>query len=134
MVGGRHGFAGRPYQISDDGRLLAYTRREAGSDWTTIRVLEVDSGAETGDVLHWTRWGNIVWNAAGDGFYYSRYPEPEEGAKHQSVVTNQAIYFHRLGQEQSEDTLVFRQPGPADVGVLAGTHRRRSVPRALDRA
>ena len=98
------------YQISDDGRLLAYTRREAGSDWTTICVLEVASGAETGDVLHWTRWGNIVWNAAGDGFYYSRYPEPEEGAKHQSVVANQAICFHRLGQEQSEDTLAYRRP------------------------
>ncbi|MEM9352713.1 MAG: prolyl oligopeptidase family serine peptidase [Planctomycetota bacterium] len=98
------------FVVSDDARYLAYTRREAGSDWTTIRVLDVASGKEIEDVLRWTRWGNIVWNAAGDGFYYSRYPEADPDEKHQTVVANQMVYFHQLGDDQSQDQLVYKRP------------------------
>ncbi|HEX6962765.1 MAG TPA: prolyl oligopeptidase family serine peptidase, partial [Lacipirellula sp.] len=97
-------------QVSEDGRLLAYARQEAGSDWSTIRVVEVDTGRDLADELKWARHGNIVWNAEGDGFYYARYPEPPEGEKYQALSLNQMIYFHRLGQPQSDDRLVFRQP------------------------
>lgn len=97
-------------KVSDDGRLLAYARKSAGSDWSTIRVLEVDMGKELSDELQWARHGNIVWNAASDGFYYARYPEPPEGEQYQALSLNQMIYFHRLGDEQSADKLVFRRP------------------------
>ena len=97
-------------QVSEDGRLLAYARQEAGSDWSTIRVVEVESGRELPDELKWARHGNIVWNVEGDGFYYARYPEPPEGEQFQALSLNQMIYLHRLGEPQSKDRLVFRQP------------------------
>jgi prolyl oligopeptidase len=97
-------------QVSEDGRLLAYARQEAGSDWSTIRVVEVDAGRDLSDELKWARHGNIVWNAASDGFFYARYPEPPEGEEFQALSLNQMIYFHRLGEPQSEDQLIFRQP------------------------
>ena len=97
-------------KVSDDGRLLAYTRQEAGSDWSTIRVMEVDSGKELPDELKWSRHGNIVWNAAGDGFFYARYPEPPAEEKFQALSLNQMIYFHKLGDAQADDTLVYRDP------------------------
>ncbi|HYO25694.1 MAG TPA: S9 family peptidase, partial [Lacipirellulaceae bacterium] len=83
-------------EVSDDGRLLAYARQEAGSDWATIHVKEVESGRELDDLLEWSRHGNIVWNAAGDGFYYARYPQPPEGQKYQALSLNQMVYFHKL--------------------------------------
>ena len=95
---------------SDDGRLFAFKRREAGSDWSTISVIEIDNGKQLDDLLSWTRWGNIVWNAESTGFFYIRYPEPEEGQKFLSPTTNPMIYFHRLGTVQSEDQLVYRRP------------------------
>ena len=97
-------------QVSDDGRLLAFARQEAGSDWSTIRVLEVDTGNERTDELKWARHGNIVWTAAGDGFFYARYPKPPEGEQFQALSLNQMLYFHKLGSPQVDDKLIFRQP------------------------
>jgi prolyl oligopeptidase len=97
-------------KVSDDGKRLAYTRKSAGSDWSTIHVLDIDTGEELPDKLRWARHGNIVWNAAGDGFYYARYPEPPEGEKHQALSLNQMIYYHRIGDDQADDKLVFRRP------------------------
>ncbi|NOY43075.1 MAG: S9 family peptidase [Planctomycetes bacterium] len=96
--------------VSEDARYLAYSRRESGSDWSTIHVVEVDSQKKLTDKLLWTRWGNLVWNADGTGFYYTRYPKPEEGQQFQSLTTNPMCYFHRLGTPQAEDQLVYRRP------------------------
>ncbi|MCG8451289.1 MAG: prolyl oligopeptidase family serine peptidase [Pirellulales bacterium] len=96
--------------VSDDGRYLAYLRKESGSDWSTIYVLEIETGRQLEEELLWTRWGNIVWNADSTGFFYTRYPEPEEGQKFQSSVVNPMIYFHRLGTTQDQDELVYQRP------------------------
>jgi prolyl oligopeptidase len=95
---------------SDDAKYLAYGRQEAGSDWSTIYVMEVDSGKQLDDELKWVRWGNVVWNAEATGFYYVRYPEPEEGEQHQALAVNPAIYYHELGSPQAEDVLVYKRP------------------------
>ncbi len=96
--------------ISDDGKRLAYSRKESGSDWSTIHVLDIDTGERLADQLLWTRWGNIVWNAESTGFFYTRYPEPEEGQKFQSLTINPRCYFHQLGDLQEKDQLVYRRP------------------------
>lgn len=95
---------------SDDGSLMAYLRKESGSDWATVHVVDVDSGQMLDEHLQWARHGNVVWNAAGDGFYYTRYPEPPPGEKYQALSLNPAVYFHRLGEPQSSDTLVYSRP------------------------
>ena len=97
-------------RVSEDGRHLAYGRREAGSDWSTIHVLEIETGQALDDTLRWTRFGNIVWNAKGSGFYYARYPKPVPGQQFQSLAINQKIYFHRLHTPQEQDTLVYQRP------------------------
>jgi prolyl oligopeptidase len=124
-------------QPTEDGRLLAYARQEAGSDWVTLHVVEVATGRRLPDELQWSRFGNIVWNAAGDGFYYSRYPEPPEGAKHQAPSINQAIYFHKLGEPQAQDVLVYNDPeNPTHSFWLARTEDDRylvlSIARSTD--
>ncbi|HFE65743.1 MAG TPA: S9 family peptidase, partial [Chloroflexi bacterium] len=40
---------------SDDGRLLAYSLSESGSDWQTIRIRDVDSGQDMDDVIRWVK-------------------------------------------------------------------------------
>ena len=95
-------------RVSDDGKYFAFLRKESGSDWSTIRVVEIESGNELKDELLWTRWGNIVWNADATGFFYIRYPEPEEGKKFLASAVNPMIYFHKLGEDQSQDQFVYR--------------------------
>jgi len=97
-------------KVSDDGRYLAYCRKESGSDWSTIYVMEIDSGKQLAVELLWTRLSNIVWIADSTGFYYTRYAKPEEGQQFQSSVTDPMIMYHRLGAPQDEDQLVYQRP------------------------
>ncbi len=100
--------------VTEDGRYVAYSRTEAGSDWQTIYVMEVDSGKQLDDQIKWSKFGGVDWLKDGSGFYYTRYPEPKEGEKFQASALNQMIYFHKLGTKQGEDKLVYRRPDHPD--------------------
>ena len=105
---------------SPDGRYLAYARAESGSDWRTWRVLEIDTGDELDDRLEWTKFTELAWTSDARGFFYARYPEPEEGSRYQAVAENQRIYYHRLGTPQERDVLVYARPHQPDVGYGLG--------------
>lgn len=92
---------------SENASYLAYAIQEGGTDWRRIRVLEVDSGTILDDEIKWARFTNIAWDKDSSGFFYSRNPVPEEGAEFMAPVLGHAVYFHRLGTEQSEDRLVY---------------------------
>ena len=98
------------FSVTDDGKLLAYARTEAGSDWEQIFVVDVATGKELKDQVKWSRFGDIDWTKNGTGFYYKRYPEPKEGEKYQAAALNQSIYFHKLGTKQDDDRLVYSRP------------------------
>ncbi len=91
---------------SADGRLLAYAIQEDGSDWRTIRVLDVRSGQVLADEISWARFTTIAWAANGSGFFYARSPEPRTKGRQDSQISDHDVYFHRLGTKQSEDRLV----------------------------
>jgi prolyl oligopeptidase len=98
------------YEPSDDGAYLAYGLQHAGSDWVEWRVRKVETGEDLDDVVRWTKFGSVAWSHAGDGFYYGRYPAPDEGQRLTGMNLGQKLYFHRLGSPQSEDTLVHERP------------------------
>jgi prolyl oligopeptidase len=72
--------------------------------------MEVDSGKQLPDHIKWSKFSSVDWTKDGSGFFYTRYPEPEEGEKYQASTLNQMIYFHKLGTKQEDDTLVYRRP------------------------
>ncbi|MFZ5745189.1 MAG: prolyl oligopeptidase family serine peptidase [Pseudomonadota bacterium] len=100
---------------SKNGKLLAYSIQDGGSDWRTIKVLDVTTGKVLGDGVQWAKFTNIAW-IGNEGFLYSRFPEPQPGAEFQSLNKNQAIYFHRIGTPQSQDQLVYSTPNDPELG------------------
>ena len=90
---------------SKDGKYVVVVRNEAGSDWQQFRVLDVATGKELPDVLDWVKFSGASW--LGDGFFYSRYPAPE-GSEFSTENTFHSVYYHKLGTNQSEDRLVYR--------------------------
>ncbi|CUX55706.1 Prolyl endopeptidase [Agrobacterium tumefaciens str. CFBP 5621] len=102
------------WNASDDGRLLAFGTQKEGSDWRTLRVLDVDSGRILDDVVEWARFTRIAWAPDGSGFFYSRVPKPADETT-DAVVANHAVYFHRLGTEQAEDRLIYATPERPDL-------------------
>ena len=95
---------------SEDGKKLVYAIQDGGTDWRTVKVLDVDSGKVLDDDVEWVKFSGLSWAKDGSGFYYSRFPAPPEGKKFQSTNENQAIYFHKLGTPQSSDALVYATP------------------------
>jgi prolyl oligopeptidase len=92
---------------SIDGKRIAYAVQDGGSDWRTIRVLDVASGEPLEDAVAWVKFSAIAWARNGNGFFYSRFPEPEAEGEHQSLNLNHAVYFHQVGTPQASDNLVF---------------------------
>lgn len=102
--------------FSDDGRYLAYAIQDAGSDWRTWKIMEIASGKVLEDELHWIKFNTPAWTPDGEGFFYGRFPQPQEGAEFQNLNINQAIYYHRVGDDQSEDVLVYHRPDHPEWG------------------
>lgn len=96
--------------FSDDGKLLAYGQNAAGSDWAVWNVMNVETGESLFDKIEWTKFTSLSWTPDGKGFYYSRFDKPEEGKEFQSLNENQKVYYHTIGEAQSEDRLVHKDP------------------------
>lgn len=105
------------HYISADGRYVAYGVSAGGSDWVELRVRDVATGEDTSDVLKWVKFSGASWNAAGTGFYYSRYAAPADtGKKLQSANYFHKLYFHKLGTAQSADVLVYERKDHKEWG------------------
>src|SRR5690348_2160181 len=61
-----------------DGRRVAVSLSEGGSEEGTLHVYDAASGKELGDVIPrvngGTAGGSAAWNGDGSGFFYTRYP------------------------------------------------------------
>jgi len=104
--------------VSHDGKLMAYAVSDAGSDWRTFRVRDVETGQDlAADVLRWIKFSGASWTADSSGFYYSRYPEQTDGAALTGVNKQQRVYYHAVGTPQSEDPLVYERPDKEGWGL-----------------
>ena len=96
--------------FSDDGRYVAYSVADAGSDWNTWRIIEVATGRLLADELRWVKFSGANWTPDNKGFFYCRYDEPLAGEAFQKTNLNQKVFYHRVGTAQSEDVLVYKRP------------------------
>lgn len=104
------------YAVSDDGRHLAYGLSASGSDWTEWKVREVETGRDLADHLKWVKFSGASWTNDGQGFFYSRYDEPDEKTKLEDLNYFQKLYYHRLGTPQAEDVLVYERTDHKEWG------------------
>src|SRR5205823_4986285 len=100
--------------VSDDGRYLAYSLSTSGSDWQELHVRDVDTGKDLSDVVKWVKFSDISWTHDNKGFFYSRYDEPTSGNKMTNANKNHKLYYHRIGQPQTRDELVYDRPDQPD--------------------
>jgi prolyl oligopeptidase len=106
-------------EASRDGRYLAYGISSGGSDWQEGHVLEIATRKTLPDELKWIKASGIAW--AGDGFYYSRYPAPQEGHALSSKNEFHQVYFHKVGTAQSADELIYEDKNNPERFHFVGT-------------
>jgi prolyl oligopeptidase len=109
------------WRPSPDGRHVAYGVSMGGTDWREWRVRNVDSGEDLPGVVRWVRYSNVSWNAAGDGFFYSRYPEPAEGTAYTGRNLRHRVCFHRIGTDAAEDVTIYDASDNPEWLVFAET-------------
>lgn len=107
------------WAVSRDGAHVAFTVQEGGTDWRTIRVLDVASGEWLEDRLEWARFTAPAWVGDGSGFLYARFPAPEGTTAFEAPVAGHAVYFHALGTPQAQDRLVHASPDLPHILHLA---------------
>jgi prolyl oligopeptidase len=100
------------WSVSDDGRLVVYAISDAGSDWMTWQVRDVDSGKDLDDVLRWSKFSETAWLPDGSGFFYGALDAPT--GDEALTATNEALrlQLHLLGTDQVDDRVVYVDPDP----------------------
>lgn len=96
--------------VSHDGMLLAYSIADSGSDWNIWRVRDVETGKDLPDELRWIKFSGVSWTKDNKGFFYTRFDEPAPGTMLTSLNENPKVYYHRLGQSQSDDQFIYNRP------------------------
>ena len=99
------------FDVSHDGRLLAWSSDTDGSEMYTIRIRNVAGGVDTDDVIPDTTWGGVAWSADNSHLFYVR---PDEAMRPFQV------WRHTLGTPVGDDVLVLEEPDERFfVGVAA---------------
>jgi prolyl oligopeptidase len=100
--------------ISEDGRFLAYSVRQGGTDHASLEVLDIESGSVLPDRLPEGFCTGFVFAPDGSGFYYS----------HRELVdprpNYRAVLWHRFGTDRLQDRELFFAGEGSDLflGIL----------------
>ncbi|MEN9610130.1 MAG: hypothetical protein RLZZ628_944 [Bacteroidota bacterium] len=92
-------------EFNKEGTLMAYQIAKAGSDWQTIYIRDLQKKTDLPDKIERVKFSGISW--LGNGFFYSRYPEPAKGTELSAKVEFHSVYFHELGTPQEKDVLIY---------------------------
>ena len=115
---------------STDGRLVAISLSENGSENGVLHFFETATGRALPDIIPGVQFptggGSAAWNADGSGIFYTRYPRPGERPEADAHFFQQ-IWFHKLGTPVSADTYELGRDFPriAEVALSASGDGRR---------
>ncbi len=91
--------------FSENGKILAHSISEGGSDWRKIIISDVETREVIEDTLIDVKFSGVSWKA-NEGFYYSSYDKPK-GSELSAKTDQHKLYYHKLDTKQSEDQLIF---------------------------
>jgi len=91
--------------FSKNRKYIGYVISASGSDWGEIHLKEVATGKDLSDVIKYVKFSGTSW--WGDGFFYSRFPEPAKDEELTGLNKFQSVYYHKLGDLQEKDILIF---------------------------
>jgi prolyl oligopeptidase len=97
---------------SPDGKVLAYALSDGGTDWNIWHFRHVEDGKDLPVALKFSKFWPVSWATDSSGVYYSRYPvkpgESAETAERGDDAGRPDVYYHKLGEPQSADRLVYK--------------------------
>ena len=92
------------YAVSDDEQYVALAMSRHGSDWRTVRILNMANGTLLPDSLNYVKFSSLAWYE--NGLYYNGFPPTEEF----ETSIDAALKYHALRTPQSADEVIMQQP------------------------
>jgi prolyl oligopeptidase len=97
--------------VSGDGKLVAYGVSEAGSDWTTFRLLELATGAPVDDEPVQTKFSQAEWLPDHRSYVYTHFDhEGEVDGTQTAALSGPKLRIHRVGEPQDDDEVILEFP------------------------
>jgi oligopeptidase B len=96
-------------------RLLAWSADETGSEFNTIRLRELATGADLPDAIP-DATGEVVWSADARTLFYVRLDQNHRPSR---------VYRHRLGTPPESDVLVYEEAEPGFFVSISALQSRR---------
>jgi prolyl oligopeptidase len=114
---------------SPDGKWVAVSMSDNGSEDGSLHLFEVASGHEVGSpiprVQYPTGGGSVAWRGDSRGFWYTRYPALDRPQDEQHFF--QQVYFHRMGEDSTKDSYVFGKGLPKVAEIVLETRSNPNI-------
>jgi prolyl oligopeptidase len=98
------------YKPSLDGSLIAVGLAVGGSERSALTVFQTSTGKQVGTAFVPMGFGaagrSVAWLPGNKGFLYAGYPPAVAAAAQSTVLQNQKVFEHILGNPESEDRVV----------------------------
>jgi len=111
---------------SHDGKRVAVSLSESGSEDGTLFIYDVETGKPLPDkiprVQYPTGGGSAAWNSDDSGIYYTRYPHSGERPA-EDLNFYQQIYFHKLGTPVEQDHYELGKEFPRIAEIILESSR-----------
>jgi prolyl oligopeptidase len=105
--------------FSKDGSIAAYTISEGGSDWRKIIIIDTATKKVLETPLIDVKFSGISW-FKNEGFYYSSDDKPK-GSELSAKTDQHKLYYHQLGQAQTDDKIIFGDIEEQKRRYISGT-------------
>ena len=94
-------FALGSFDVSPDGRRLAWSLDTDGSEHFTMHVRDLDTGRDLDDRIPHTSWAGTAWSSDSQHLFYVTYDEHERPS---------TVWRHRVGDDHDNDVRIFHEP------------------------
>jgi prolyl oligopeptidase len=97
--------------VSGNGELVAYGVSEAGSDWSTFRLLNLATGEEVDDALIQTKFSQAEWLPDHRCYVYTHFDhEGRPDGTQTAALAGPKLRLHRIGDSQDRDEVIMEFP------------------------
>jgi prolyl oligopeptidase len=108
---------------SYDGKWIAYKLSKNNKDEATLHLMDVATGKVSAvDVIEGAKYAEPSWDPKATGFYYTRLPT-DPTIPIDKLPGEQAVYFHKIGEDPAKDAQVREKNGDPKTFVGADISR-----------
>ncbi len=91
--------------LSDDNKTLALILSKNGSDWKTIRFLDIEKRELLKDSINFVKYSPVYWS--GNGVFFIKYDVKDVSESFTGLIKVKALQYHTIGTSQNEDISVY---------------------------